>query len=399
MSFCPNCGTAFNQGQAFCTSCGYEIRMREIPAAPEVGTASTVYGMDTATLYVMDGDGITFIGTRSWTTQAIMGGLGAAAVALARVVGSVSSLVPAIVAFLVLAPVMNAVGYRKLRRLLDVPLAELRANRSAGLIPWGAVASMSVKRGTVSFLADKWRKASVEVSDDPALSALVVPLIGGRFEVPPQGRRILGSGLRRFAVLTLAFVVLTQGVLLFAAVSPFLPGEKDSFTTIASSIQNGVVPLPPVLQAAAIFTNNVQIALLSLVPGFGIVTLSFSAYNTGRVVQAISLQHGVSPTGLLLVLFLLPHSWIEELSYPMAGALSLYYLTEMRRPTFKDFSNGWRRNRLSLGAGIIALALAVAAVLEVSEPPLGLGALLFWVPVAVAVAILFLRIDRFRVLA
>ena len=257
-------------------------------------------------------------------------------------------------------------------------------------IPWESVSFMSIKGRTLRYEDGRKRHTmAIEASDVPSLSAKAASTLGAKFSLLPE--RKMFSGPAKFLILTLSLFVLTQVVLIAASVTPFLPGEEARYSVVVNSTRASLSGVPIVEEFGMIFLNNVQVALLSLVPVFGFFTLSASSYNTGRLIQVIALQDGVSPSYLLSFLYLLPHSWVEELCYPLAGALGLYALLEWRRMTYKEFSVWWKRERLSLGFAAIAGMLAVAAALEVAEPQMGPYALYLWGPVLLGGTYLFVR--------
>ncbi|MBI3858913.1 MAG: stage II sporulation protein M [Thaumarchaeota archaeon] len=395
MNFCPSCGEPCEPAQNFCKRCRYELRAR---AATEeaVRLPAPVYAMEGASLYVMDDWGVTRVSTRG-NASAVILLLVAFSTGIAAVLYDLTrTYAPGIVLFLILAPVADTLRYRRLRSVISLPRESMLRLRGSWFVPWAGLTYMTVKGRRIRFMTNSWRSATIDPSDIPSVAAKGASALGRRFFSYPEGRRVLGSGLRRFWTLVIIIFVLDQALLVGAAVTPFFPGEKEAYLTLTNSQQQGIASLPPILQLAAIFSNNAQVALLTLIPGLGLFTFAASTYNTGRVIQVIADRDNVSSPAILFILFLLPHSWVEELSYPLAAALSLYYLTEWRRPSFREFSDVWKRSRLSVATGLIAVTLAFAAALEVTEPLLGASALLLWGMVFVAVAVVRSRSERFK---
>ena len=336
--------------------------------------------MDANRLFVFSDEGVTSIGAATWAPYVLAVGVIVLVVAIAAFFPAVAALPTAIAAVLVLVPIANKLRHRRLESLLHLPRADLLAKRGAASTPWESISFMSVKGKTLRMEAGgKGHTLAIEASDVPALSAKVASTLGAKFDVLPE-RKLL-SGTMKFLILALSLFVLTQVVLVAASVAPFFPGEEARYTVVVNSTRASFSGAPIVVQFGQIFLNNVQVALLSLVPGYGSLLLTLASYNTGRVIQVIALQDAVSPPYVLAVLYVLPHSWVEEMSYPLADALGIYALLEWRRMTYKDFSIWWKRERLSLGFAAIAGMLAVAATLEVAEPQMGFFALFLWVPV------------------
>ena len=391
MNFCPSCGAQLEADQNFCRRCGYDIRGRLGASGPpqEATQLAPVYGMDARQLFVLGDEGITSIGTGTWILFLAAIGAFVFVVAMTTSFSDVVVLPTAIALILILLPIVNEFRHRRLASLLRLPRASLLTSEGKASIPWESVSFMSIKGKTLTYeVGGKRCTMAIEASDIPSLSAKAASTLGARFVLLPE-RRML-SGPTKFLILTLSLFVLTQALLIAASVTPFLPGEEARYSVAVNSTRASISGVPIVEEFGIIFFNNVQVALLSLVPGLGLLTLSASSYNTGRVIQVIALQDGVSPSYLLSFLYMLPHSWVEELCYPLAGALGFYALLEWRRITYKEFSVWWKRERLSLGFAVIAGTLAFAAALEVAEPQLGSYALYLWGPVLVG-AYLFIK--------
>jgi hypothetical protein len=346
--------------------------------------------MDATQLFVLDDEGVMNIGSGTWMLFLAVVGAFVFAVAMATAFPDLIVLPTAIALVLILMPLINEFRHRRLESLLHLPRADLLTSKGKAPIPWESVSSMSIKGKTLRYEVG-WKRytMAIEASDIPSLNAKAASTLGARFSLLPEKRML--SNPMKFLILALSLFVLTQVVLVAASVTPFLPGEEARYSVVLNSTRASISGVPITEEFGLIFLNNVQVALLSLVPGFGFLALSASSYNTGRVIQVIALQDGVSPSYLLSFLYLLPHSWVEELCYPLAGALGVYGLLEWRRMTYKEFSVWWKRERLSLGFAVIAVMLAVAAALEVAEPQMGPFALYLWAPVLLGGAYLFVR--------
>ena len=138
------------------------------------------------------------------------------------------------------------------------------------------------------------------------------------------------DALRQFAkrglALCLILFVVEVGLLFLVSSAPFFPGEQSFYTgeanSLGSLVQNSTTPQ----LAVEIFTNNYKIALEEMIPLFGVLLFAISLYVTARVTEAIAIQDKVSALSVVLLLFLLPHSWIELPAYAVATAAGLYLL-------------------------------------------------------------------------
>ena len=346
--------------------------------------------MNARQLFVLSDEGITKIGTGAWTLFFAVAGAIVFAIVMTTAFPEVTVLPTAIAIILVLLPVINEFRHRRLEGLLRLPRPDLLAREGEASIPWESLFSMSIEGKTLRYEVGRKKHAmAIEASDIPSLSAKAASTMGARFSLRPE-RRLL-SGPVKFIVLALSLFALTQAVLVAASVAPFLPGEEARYSVIVNSMRASDNGISIAGEFGMILLNNIQVALMSLVPGFGFLVLSASSYNTGRVIQVLALQDGVSPSYLVSFLYALPHSWVEELCYPLASALGLYAVMGWWRMTYKEFSVWWKRERLSLGFVVIAGMLTVAAALEVAEPQVGSYALYLWGPVLLGGAYIFAR--------
>src|SRR5712692_6603099 len=166
---------------------------------------------------------------------------------------------------------------------------------------------MIIKGKTLTFkLAHNWTSVTIDKNDVERLSAKAAATLGAAFATIPEVSRV--SPARRFFLLTLGLFVLTQALTIGASLAPFFNGEQDRYLSLYTTVRQSVGSASIFQQWAAIYFNNVQIALASFVPGFGFLTLGLSSYNTGRVIQAAAIYFNVTPTTFLANLYLFPHS-------------------------------------------------------------------------------------------
>lgn len=196
------------------------------------------------------------------------------------------------------------------------------------------------------------------------------------------------SALRQFAMRGFLLCVLLFGLeaLIFVVVSslPYFPGEQAAYTQQAHQLSSQVSGASYPALIYQIFTNNFRIALLEMIPIFGVILFALSIYETARVTEAIAGINSESP--LLLVILLLvifPHSWIELPAYAVATAEGLYLLYALAKAFRGD------RRRLSMEAAqlginiiIVAAMLIVAAIFESTEIELGGYFWITWIPFA-----------------
>ena len=393
INFCPSCGQPLDPDQGFCRKCGYDLRQRMVFSEPPTASLTNpVYGMHIENLYVIDDQGLVKVGARFSLTVLpfVIGAVLALIAVIALDFGSWDSLAVAII--LVLLPVFGTYRARRLRKLVGLPRESLLSKKRVQQIPWSSVQHIIIKGNTLTFkLAHNWTSVTIDKNDVERLSAKASATLGAAFASIPEVPSRL-SPTRKLLLLTLGLFAITQALTIGASLAPFFAGEQDRYLSLYTTVRQSVGTASILQQWAAIYFNNAQIALASFVPGFGFLTLGLSSYNTGRVIQAAAIYFKLDPTTFLVNLYLFPHSWVEELSYPLAGALGIYALT-WRKQSYAEFSN-WKTRastKVSLAFVAVAIVLAIAALLEVTEPHLGLAALLLWGPVLVAGVYLYVR--------
>ena len=143
----------------------------------------------------------------------------------------------------------------------------------------------------------------------------------------------------------------------------------------------------------AIYLNNIQVAWDGMLPVLGQLSFGLASYNTGRVVQVIAISRGVSPSAVLAVLYLFPHTWIEESAYPIATVAGLFALTKWRSVSPGEFAHRLKRGstKLALAMGGVALILLAAGLVETTGLYIGFGEVVFWLPVVIGYYLIVIR--------
>jgi len=297
---------------------------------------------------------------------------------------------------LVSYPFYDELRYRKLSMLEGARLDEIEATRRSRTIAWDSITravlggrTLSVYRGGRRLQA----QLKLLVEDDKRQAAILTleSNLGGRL-IRPKTHRTLAYVLRPGPLVAIIFLI-SQAILVTAAVAPFFSGEQELYTTLWNSQRQTFQEASLFSQYLSIFSNNLGIALSGTVPAFGQFFLLVASYNTGRVIQVISIQASLRPQDVVAVLYLSPHSLLEELSYPLFSVLWIYYWSRGDRYTIHELAVRRRRNSVKVLVILaeFTLLLAVAALFEVAEPLLGLGGLLLWIPVGAGAVYLFRR--------
>ena len=153
----------------------------------------------------------------------------------------------------------------------------------------------------------------------------------------------------RAIIVVIVFLVLS-GILAYSSTIQLSPADAQSLTQSAKSIDESVL---------GIFKNNVQIALLEFIPGFGTGFSAYTSYDTGLVLAAIAQSNQTSNiTGLelFLALLLTPIYWIEFSCYSLAVEESIAVIISFPKKDFRTTEWKW----------LVASVLFVVATLFVS---------------------------------
>jgi hypothetical protein len=159
----------------------------------------------------------------------------------------------------------------------------------------------------------------------------------------------------RAIIFAIVFFVLSA-ILGYASTIPLSAADALSLTQSAKSIDESVL---------GIFKNNVQIAFLEFIPGFGPGFSVYSSYDTGIVLAALAQSNqsstGVTGLELFLAMLLTPIYWIEFTCYSVAVEESIALIISFRKKDFQTSEWKWL-----VGSIFFAVAtLFVSARLEV----------------------------------
>ena len=227
--------------------------------------------------------------------------------------------------------------------------------------------------------------------------------------VPDEPRSPWERAIRQFAVrgllLCLTLFLIEVGLFFFVSSTPYFPGEQTLYTSQANQLSSQVSNSTSYQLLFQIFTNNLRIALIEMIPIVGTIFFAISIYATARVTQAIAGIDGV-PALFLVVLLLVvfPHSFIELPAYAVATAegLYLFYAIVKWLGATREGDPG-RMGRelwqLAINLTIVTVMLAVAAVFETVEIVLGTHFWITWVPfIGMVLGVLWLnrRLSKIR---
>lgn len=284
-------------------------------------------------------------------------------------------------------------GFRRLER--NSPL-DSQSNEPSWSVPWGSVLMADWNGRTLWFTStNPPRKMSVtfDLSDAPLIERSFTSW--GVWYSRKHTR--LSRTLTSFSTLALVLFVVGQLILILAAVLPFFPGEAQMYNTILGNTKSQIAGATFMEAFKAILLNNLQVAWGGMLPVLGQLSFGLANYNTGRVIQVIAVSDNYPPSLVLVSLYLLPHTWVEESAYPIATVAGLLAVTRWRSVSPSEFAHrvNWGSWKLVLSMGGVALILITAGLIETAGLYLGEGELLLWIPVG---AVIYLTITLSRTL-
>jgi uncharacterized membrane protein SpoIIM required for sporulation len=192
---------------------------------------------------------------------------------------------------------------------------------------------------------------------------------------------------RRRLLVFLVALVIEFAIFVFGLLTPLSTPAQQTLAN-QTNAQFAAVPTDtPQQLLTLIFTHNLVLACLELVPVLGAFVFVYSIYVTGLVAQVIATSSGY-PGQLGVVLFVFPYSLVEFSAYAIAVASGVMLLLS------------WRRKTLSLEIRVfplevlaVAVVLILAAAMETVTRFSTIAGLLLWLPTGLGVAgfVLFAR--------
>jgi len=153
-----------------------------------------------------------------------------------------------------------------------------------------------------------------------------------------------------FLALLLAFLTTLAGV-----VTPMT--REEAVETKKEFERHTAVPDEVLFQL--IFGNNFYLCFLMFIPILGPIFGFYVLYNTGRMIGAMAIAEQLSPSMVLVGLFILPFAWLEYIAYSIAISQSFWLTLSLVRRKFKI-----ELVKTCLFITLCALILIVAALIE-----------------------------------
>jgi len=395
-NYCPRCGTKVTAGQNFCSNCGLDVREPSLsPLGQNPVPAVRALGRNNVVFVTPEG----LLGARIHSDSLLFFALLIPLPLLVLLYYIVQA--GALAVYIAVWIAASGLLYDELRwrgiQGLEGNTPDNPQAKWEWRVPWRSIRMADWNGRTLWFSsAEPKHKASITFDEkDAPLVERSLESRGVRFGW--KGPR-LPSVLTRFWALSLILFIASQAVLILAAVLPFFPGEFQMYNTILNGTRSQVAGVSFLDAFKAIYLNNIQVAWGGTIPALGQLSFGLASYNTGRVIQVIAIGDNTTSAAVLVTLYLFPHTWIEESAYPIATVAGLFAITKWRSVSPSEFARQQNRGsvKLVMAMGGVALILLAAGLVETTGLYLGLGEVVFWVPVALGYYLLVSRRRRRR---
>ena len=380
MPYCTHCGKELQTTDSFCPKCGLRVGAPAQPVQPPAaGVVPGARGLGRNTLLQLTSEGLLGFQIQPDTLLFFAFILPVPILALIWYLIQFGSLA----FYITLWVASSGLLYDELRwrGLRAVGGAE---GRASWLVPWNSIRMADWNGRTLWFSSTgQARKLSVTFDQNDAPS-VQESLTSAGVKYSWRGPRF-PAFLTRFTALAILLFVISQIILISAATLPFVPGEEVVYRGVLNNTTSQLANSTFFEEYRAIFLNNVQVALGGAIPFLGTLAFGIASYSTGRVIQVIAINQGVSPFRLLLELYVLPHTWVEESAYPVAAVAGMLGVTRWRSVTPSEFTRRWNwgSTKLMLALGGAGLILLAAGFIETVTTYIGVLALAIWVPLFV----------------
>ena len=384
MNFCPKCGTQLGAGQNFCGNCGLDLREPNRPVVEqEQPVVSAIRGLGRNVVIFLTQEGL--LGARIRSDTLLFLGLLIPLPLLALLYYFIQA--GALAVYIAIWIVASGLIYDELRwrgvRSLDGSTPDNPRAKWEWVVPWHSIRMADWNGRTLWFSSfdPKWKASITFDAKDAPLVERNLSSWGVRYT---RKESKLPSSLTKFWALALVLFAASQLILILAAVLPFFPGEQQMYNTILNGTRSEVTGVSFLGAFKAIYLNNIQVAWGGVIPVLGQLSFGLASYNTGRVIQVIAIGDHTNSAVILITLYLFPHTWIEESAYPIATVAGLFAVTNWRSVPPGEFAHwpNWGSSKLALAMGGVALILLAAGLIETTGLYLGLGEMVFWIPVA-----------------
>jgi hypothetical protein len=191
-------------------------------------------------------------------------------------------------------------------------------------------------------------------------------------------------GRQRIILFFVAFTV--ELTIFFFAVSAPVPSDRVAeLQEQARNLTRYSNSTDSIHLAGIIFSNNIKVALLEMIPVYGTIVFVQVIFETGQVLQVASASQGLPGILVGIALFLFPFAFIELFSYSIAVVSgNMLIISAIRKRLTSEI-----RNYLAEILAVIFL-LILAAFMETLTIMNWVIGLSLWLPVLLCIVLLFI---------
>jgi len=128
------------------------------------------------------------------------------------------------------------------------------------------------------------------------------------------------------------FLVVFFTLIVVTALGSATTVDKSEASRILEDMKKSIPEAPSTLD---IFSNNIRVALLMLIPGLGLIVAPYVLYNTGLVFAAAGAVNNISGLTLFLTTTILPFFWLEFAAYAASVTQNLYLIWAIKSKILK----------------------------------------------------------------
>jgi Stage II sporulation protein M len=209
-------------------------------------------------------------------------------------------------------------------------------------------------------------------------------------EVPSGEKSALGYFLSRGRLILVAIAVGIELAIFFAgAVVPVDQATQQVLNQTANGLRNATTNAPALVTMRVIFSNNLRVALIEMIPGIGPVAFVASIFTTGQLLQVITMATGIPGILTALILFVFPYTIVELSAYGLAVVSGSMLIVAWRKKTLH------REIRVFFyeAVGVVVILFVAAAMETATLQSLSVGIGL-WLPLGLFVAWLAIKLRR-----
>ena len=185
---------------------------------------------------------------------------------------------------------------------------------------------------------------------------------------------------RRRLLLILGILIVELAIFAFGLLTPLSSPVQQNLLNQTNNQFGSVPTATPAQLVSLIFTHNVVIGLVEMIPVLGALLFVYSIYVTGLVAQVIAVSAGY-PSQFGVILFAFPYSIVELSAYAIAVGAGMMLVVSLRKKRLRR-----ELKVLVLEMAAVVVVLLAAALMETATRFSPLVGFSLWIPTGLAAA-------------